>query len=399
MLFTVQPHPRPSPEERGAKAEDLTYSLFPIRHSQFPIHHFPMKKLFPIIFLSTFAISAFAQDSTQSNLKISGYLEAYYGYDFNQPKNGNRPGFVYSHNRHNEFNLNLGFIKAAYDNGNVRANFAVMAGTYANANYAAEPGVLKNIYEANAGVKLAKNANLWLDAGIFASHIGFESAVSKDCWTLTRSILAENSPYYEAGAKLTYITSNNKWTLTGLVLNGWQRIQRVEGNSSIGLGTQIQYKPTDKITLNSSTFFGNDKPDSVKQNRYFHNFYCIFQISEKFGLTTGFDFGWEQKAKGSSAYNTWYSPVLIARYQFVDKWFVAARGEYYKDKNGVIIATGTPYGFETFGYSLNFDYAPFPNAVIRLEGKIYDSKDAIFTRDNSPVANNGLITSSIAISF
>lgn len=358
-----------------------------------------MKKLFSILFLSAITVFSYAQDSTQNNLKISGYLEAYYGYDFNQPQNGNRPGFVYSHNRHNEFNLNLGFIKAAYDNGNVRANLAVMAGTYANANLGTEPGVLKNIYEANAGVKLAKNANLWLDAGIFASHIGFESAVSKDCWTLTRSMLAENSPYYEAGAKLTYITNDNKLSLTGLVLNGWQRIQRVEGNSTLGFGTQIQYKPTDKITLNSSTFFGNDKPDSVKQNRYFHNFYGIFQITEKFGLTTGFDIGWEQNAKSSSSYNTWYSPALIARYQFADKWFVAARGEYYKDKNGVIISTGTPNGFETFGYSLNIDYAPFPNAVIRLEGKMYDSKDAIFTRDNMPVANNGLITSSIAISF
>ena len=28
---------------------------------------------------------------------------------------------------------------------------------------------------------------------------------------LTRSLVAENSPYFESGAKLTYITRNNKW--------------------------------------------------------------------------------------------------------------------------------------------------------------------------------------------
>ena len=33
-------------------------------------------------------------------------------------------------------------------------------------------------------LKLAKKKNLWIDAGILPSHIGFESAVSKDCWTL-----------------------------------------------------------------------------------------------------------------------------------------------------------------------------------------------------------------------
>ncbi len=39
------------------------------------------------------------------------YVEAYYHYDFNKPADNNRPGFIYSHNRHNEFNLNLALIK------------------------------------------------------------------------------------------------------------------------------------------------------------------------------------------------------------------------------------------------------------------------------------------------
>ncbi len=182
-----------------------------------------MKKL---LFISTLLTGTqlVAQDSTKGSLIISGYVEAYYSYDFNRPINNNRPGFIYSHNRHNEFTINLAFLKGSYNAEKIRANFALAAGTYMNANYAAEPGVLKNIYEANAGVKLSKNKNLWLDAGIFGSHIGFETAVSKDCWNVTRSILAENSPYYEAGAKFTYTADNGKWMVSGLALNGWQRI-------------------------------------------------------------------------------------------------------------------------------------------------------------------------------
>ncbi len=139
-----------------------------------------------------------------------------------------------------------------------------MTGTYPNANLATEPGVLKNIYEANIGVKLSSSRNLWLEAGIFGSHIGFESAIGKDCWTLTRSILADNTPYYEAGAKVSYNTPDGKWFLSALVLNGWQRIQRVDGNSLPSFGTQVMFKPTDEITLNSSTFIGTDKPDSAR---------------------------------------------------------------------------------------------------------------------------------------
>ena len=181
-----------------------------------------MKKILSVtlLFIGTNII---AQDST-GVLTISGYAEAYYQYDFNKPADNNRPGFIYSHNRHNEFNLNLGFVKANYAAERVRANLALGAGTYMNANYAAEPGVLKNIVEANVGIKISKKKNVWIDAGIMPSHIGFESAVSKDCWTITRSILAENSPYFEAGAKISYTTDDGKWLLSGMALNGWQRI-------------------------------------------------------------------------------------------------------------------------------------------------------------------------------
>ena len=359
-----------------------------------------MKKLLFSAAIIMAAVTTQAQDSTKTNnLTISGYAEIYYGFDFNRPVNNTRPGFVYSHNRHNEVNLNLGFIKANYDNGLIRANVALMAGTYTNANLAAEPGVLKNIFEANAGIKLSKSANLWLDAGIFSSHIGFESAVSKDCWVLTRNIASENTPYYEAGAKLTYITNDGKLTLSGLYLNGWQRIQRQDANSKPAGGVQLTYKPSGSITLNYSNYLGVEGADSVGVKRFYNNFYGIFQVTKVLGLTLGFDYGSQQQAKNSSAYYHVLSPVAIARYQLASKWAMAGRIEYYQDKNGVFIATGTPNGFKTTGYSLNLDYAPVSNAVIRLEGKVYDSKDEVFTRFGNPINTNPLITASFAVSF
>ena len=338
-------------------------------------------------------------DTTLSPITYSGYIETYYLYDFGNPADHNRPGFVYSHNRHNEVNINLGYIKAAYQKDNLRANIALMAGTYSNANLAAEPGVLKNIYEGNVGVKVSKKSNLWIDAGIFSSHIGFESAVSKDCWTLTRSILADNSPYYESGVKLSYTSPSEKWFISGLFLNGWQRIQRVDYNNTTAFGTQFTFKPNKKITLNSSSFIGNDKPDSAKQMRYFNNLYGIVRLNDKLAFTAGLDIGAEQISKGSSDYNMWYSPVLIIKLSPDSKNSFTARIEYYEDKNGVIIGTGTPNGFKTMGYSLNYDHAISDNAVWRIEGKSYTSKDKIFMKDESPSNSNFSITTSLAVSF
>ena len=360
-----------------------------------------MKNLLLSVFGLVILKPAIAQDSTKTKnpLTLSGYVEAYYNHDFNRPINNTVPGFLYNFNRANEVNVDLAFIKANYATDRIRANVALATGTYMNANYSVEPGVLKNIYEANIGVKLSQKSNLWLDAGIMPSHIGFESAIGKDNWTLSRSLLAENSPYFESGVKLGYTSKDEKLYLSAMYLNGWQRIQRVDGNSTPGFGTQITYKPTGMVTLNYSTFIGNDKPDSLKQMRYFHNVYGIFQLTQKFGLTAGFDFGSEKKTEGSSGSNTWYTPVLIARFSPTEKIRIAARGEYYSDKSGVIISTGTPNGFKTFGYSLNLDYLPVENVVWRIEARDLNSKDAIFTHDDSPKSQNYFITTSVALAF
>ncbi len=351
-----------------------------------------------IIFLFTISLASAQSDST--SLIFSGYAETYFAYDFGKPKNHNRPGFIYSHNRSNEVNLNLGYLKAGYAASNVRANLALAAGTYMNANLAAEPGVLRNVFEANAGVRLSKNSDTWVDAGIFTSHIGFESAVGKDCWTLTRSILAENSPYYESGVKLSHTTDDAHWFFSTLVLNGWQRIQRVDGNNTPAFGTQITFNPTENITLNSSTFIGSDKPDEVRQMRYFHNFYGIFQLNEKWAATLGFDIGAEQVSKGGSDKNTWYSPVCILKYAPNDKWSLAGRAEYYSDENGVIIGTGTPNGFKALGFSLNLDCAVRDNVLWRIEGRGFSSEDEIFTdKDGAASSGNFALTTSLAVSF
>ncbi|WP_290790736.1 porin [Flavihumibacter sp. UBA7668] len=350
----------------------------------------------------TFA--ATAQDSVQTinstnPLTISGYVEGYYSYDFNQPSNNNRPDFLYNFNRHNEFTINLGFIKAAYVTERTRANLAAGVGTYMNANYAAEPGVLKYILEANAGYKLSSKNNLWFDIGILPSHIGFESAIGKDNWTLTRSLVAENTPYFESGAKLTYTTKDGKLLVSAMALNGWQRISRVDGNSLMSWGTQVTYKPTDKFTFNYSTFIGTDKPDTARLWRYHNNLYGIFQITDKVGLIANLDYGLEQNSPNSNKLNQWYTPVAILRITPNSNWAIAIRGEYFSDQNGVIIGTGTANGFKTFSGSVNLDYRPLPAILLRIEGRHMNSKDAIFTKENMARNNNSAISFSTSIAF
>lgn len=353
--------------------------------------------------LCIFTITVNAQTDSSSwskkpEVSCSGLVDFYYAYDFNESTTANRQPFLYNHNRHNEFNLNLGILKVSAKHLKYRANLALHAGTYVVDNYAAEPAALQHIYESNIGLSLNKKNNLWLDAGIFGSHIGFESAISKDCWTLTRSLLAENSPYYLSGVKLTY-NPNAHWEFAAIICNGWQRIKKVSGNSLPSFGSQIKYFKGDKLTVNWSTFIGTDDPDTARRMRYFNNLYLQVQLTKKFGFIAGFDIGEQQSKKYSSKYNTWFSPIIILRNSFTNKWSASIRSEHYQDKDEVIISTLTPKGFQTSGLSLNIDYLPSKNIACRMEGRWLKSADKIFQKQNKNVADNFAVVNSIAISF
>ena len=359
-----------------------------------------MRRILTFSILCLASLVATAQDDNpwqqMPDFRIGGFMDVFYVYDFNEPQGSTRQPFLYNHNRHNEFNLNLGLLKIGVDHAKYRANLGLQVGTYVNDNMASEPESLKYLFEANIGISLNEKNNLWLDAGILPSHIGFESAISMENYTLTRSILAENSPYFETGAKLTYNPSD-KWEIAGLILNGWQRIQRLKGNSLPSFGTQVTFTPSEAVTVNWSTFIGTDDPDETRRMRYFNNFYGQFRVSEKFEFIAGFDIGAQQESKGSSNYDIWLSPVIIGQYHFSDHWKSAVRAEYYQDETGIIISTDTPNGFQTTGLSLNLDYLPSKKIICRIEGRLLNSKDEVFETKTGTSNNNFIIATSIAI--
>ncbi len=359
---------------------------------------------FCLLLLLLLKVPARAQDPSQPEktgpqVSFSAVADVFYSYDFNRPATGIRQPFVYNHNRHNEFNLNLGLLRAAVAHEKYRAAIGLQGGTYAQDNYAAEQPLLRPIYEAYAGISLNPKNSLWLDAGIFGSHIGFESAVTSENWTPTRSLLAENSPYFLSGVKLTY-QPTAEWLISAVVTNGWQHIQRLPGNTLLSFGTQVQYVKEERFILNWSTFVGTDDPDSTRRMRYFNNVYGQFKLSPRLGLIAGFDLGLQQSSKGSSEYVSWLSPVLIARYLLNDRWATAVRAEYYADPSGLIVPLLNAHDFATSGFSANLDYQPAEAVMWRLEGRWFHSPDKIFETETGQFSkNNFFITSTLTVSF
>lgn len=336
-----------------------------------------MKKLIAILVYYGFIQFNIAQSDSSAKFNFSTFGELYYSYDFSEPANHEKANYLYNHKRHNELNLNILLLKCTYNNEVIRANGAVMVGNYAQYNLASEPVWARFINEANVGFKLSKKRNTWLDFGIFPSHIGFESVISSDCWTLTRSLLAENTPFYETGIRLSSTGKKEKFTWSFLALNGWQKIQKPDNQSYPALGTQINYKPIKSLLFNYSNFIGSDKPDSLNSLRVFHNFYFTYNPERRICLTTGFDLGTETDHI-SNKIHTWHAAVLMTRIKLNESLSLNCRGEYYYDPEEVVIATGTENGFQTWGASMNIDYHFYEHLIYRLEGKYYNSRDVIY---------------------
>jgi hypothetical protein len=346
----------------------------------------------PLFIIAMALVSASGQSNVLSRVAVQAYGELYYGYDFSNPEDHERPYFVYNHKRHNEVNANLLLVRATYADSSVRANIGLMAGTYAQYNLAAEPEWARFIYEASIGIRLSRRHDLWMDAGIMPSHLGFESAIGADNWTLTRSLTAEESPYYETGIKVTHISRNQKWTTALLLLNGWQRIQRPDGINAPSFGFQLSVKTNETLTLNYSNFIGTDKPDDQQTLRTFHNLYAIWEPGERLGLIAGFDIGTESAEDQSTS--MWYTPVAILRYALSPRWSSTFRAEYYRDDDEIIVPAEGFSGFSTLGLSANLDYRIRENLMVRLEGKTYQAGDPVFSDGK---AENYAVTAALTL--
>lgn len=355
-----------------------------------------MKKIwqFSLPLLFVFSFTGKAQTIDSLKIDFSGFIESYYAYDFNKPSENQKLPFMYNYNRHNEFNINNALLRVRARYENVYASFAVHAGTYVEDNYAAED--IQLISEAIVGVYLDDKRKHVVEMGIMPSYIGFETATSASNLTLTRSMLAENSPYFITGIKYQFQPSE-KWTFATLLTNGWQRIAKPDKSALPAFGSQITFKPTENAILNWNTFIGDEPTDLGLRTRYFSNLFFDYQWDENWRTIAGFDIGM-QKSSLDDKYQNWFSPVFIAQYSINSKWQTAFRTEYYQDENNVIVNVND-LAFKTFGNSLNVDFLPSKNVKVRVEARWLKSQEAIFIRNNQPFEDNFFITTSMSFEF
>ncbi|HEY0652094.1 MAG TPA: outer membrane beta-barrel protein [Chryseosolibacter sp.] len=352
---------------------------------------------FPSIAFSQIVNTATMDSSSYvvtGKVTVEGYVDTYYAYNFNERDTKDIPYFV-SMSRHNEFNVNLAFVDVKYSSHSLRARIVPGFGTYVNANYANEPASLKNLIEANVGIRIFKDKGFWIDAGVLGSPYTNESAISKDHLAYTRSLAAENVPYYLSGVKAT-LPLSSKFNAYLFLLNGWQQI--ADQNSNKSFGSQIELRPNNNLLITWNTYIGKERAaiDSVNGTRYFSDLYFIYKKA-KLSMTGCVYYGIQEHMDENLK---WMQANIITRYRLSSVVSTTLRFEYFNDSKGVLIVPVVPAAeFKTSGASLGIDFLIEDNVLLRTEARQLFSSNNIYLDRGRPATSSFTLTASLCAWF
>jgi hypothetical protein len=330
-------------------------------------------------------ITGLAQtDSLKKNLTLSVGIEPYYGHAFNKK---DRAIFTMGPNYHisDAFNINLAYIELKYESTKVRGKFTPGFGSYMDVNYSNEFGLFKNIIEASAGYLIDQKHGIWLDVGILPSPFTNETAFARDHIMLTRSVCAENSPYYITGARLSY-KLNSRATLYGYLINGWQNIR--DFNTQKAGTFQFEYKKDDKLIVNWNVFLGYEGSfqNPADQERLFSDAYIIYKGSKKLSYTACILGGRQYRSQNNKA--DFFSGNLAVNYQLFKPLSISGRIERMSDVNKAITNQnfiGNDRGKISNSFSLGLNYQPQKEVLYRLECRRFFGINKLFSDDyNEP---------------
>jgi hypothetical protein len=350
------------------------------------------------------ALGAQAPDTT-IKVTFGGFVDSYYAYDFGKPPTFDRSfadgaTFTTQPARHNEFNINLAYVEALLSGDRIRGRLALQAGTAVQSNYAAEPSngaisgptLARHIQEAYGGYQVT--SSLWVDAGVFYSHMGMESWASKDNPVYTRSLTAEYSPYYSSGVRATWAASS-KLTARLDVVNGWQNIS--ETNSDKGVGLRLDYNPSSTLSLSYYNFFNGEVGGRL---RVFNGAGVKLTPDARTTIVGQFDVGSLDAPSSGGESSSWYGFSLIGRRFLNDRVAIAGRVERFDDADQVNIATGLAEPFQGNGASIGLDVMPNAKFLWRTEFRGFSNKEPVFPESGGGASSqNTLLVTSFGIVF
>jgi hypothetical protein len=297
---------------------------------------------------------------------INFFLDAYYGYNFNQPigrVNLLRAYDVLS----NAFSINQAgaiFENAADPDHGKRFGLRLdlqfgqatqtLQGSSANEP---RPEIYRNIFQAYGTYVAPIGKGLTIDFGKFASSLGYEGNYTKDQINYSRSFWFNFLPFYHLGLRANYkfndVLAVNYW-----MVNGTNQSEPFNGFKDEFIGLSVT--PNKNITWNVQYYIGQEHPDvmyfpnggappnaptlqgvpfepitnSAGGKLHIIDTYVSWQATPKWLFALEADDEIQRLHENSFPDHTDGGAAYL-KYQFTPKFYVGARAEYLSDRGGL----------------------------------------------------------------
>lgn len=282
-------------------------------------------------------INALAQDSAkQSKPVISGSIDAYYRYNFNNPKSGATNNLTSFTNSQNSFELGMASIRADHSIGQVSGTIDLGFGRRAE-EFSYNDGDVDN--NKNGFISLSNIKQLYLSyapsqklkftAGKWGTHIGYEMVDAYLNRNYSMSYMFSYGPFFHTGIKADLNIAGKTSVMAG-VANPTDYATTTRSAKFI-IGQLSTATSNDKLKAYLNYQGGNyatgsrlDQLDLVLSGT----------ISSRLSLAYNGTIQFRNPQSGSSG--NWWGSAMYISYDPAASYGFTLRGEYFSDAEGML---------------------------------------------------------------
>lgn len=313
--------------------------------------------------------------------EVSGVVDAYFHYNFNEPATGAYTPLRNFDVKHNQFTLGLVEValgKPAAADDRVGFRIDLQYGNTAQI-FNADPldgnamvgSALINVQQGYVSYLAPAGRGLTFEVGKFVTPIGTEATEAHLNNNYSRSFLYALGPYYHLGARVSYPVSS-KVTLTGMVVNGWNAAS--DNNSGKSFGGGITVAPNSKLTFIQNVLVGPEQNGNPDDWRTYSDTNLAYAATNT--VTTGVNYVYAMDKLAGRSVN-WQGVALYLKGQITPVFALSPRFEWFNDSDG--FATGVSQVLQEFTMTAELKHAR--GLITRFEFRRDWSDTAYFTKN------------------
>ncbi len=381
-------------------------------------------------------------DAIELSAFVDAYASVNYNFPKPQHDSLNADGSPRQANLLRQFDRSNGFalswvgVNASYAPDPVGATVSLRFGPTANLIAGSGFSGDASSYDSANGLSIVKQAFAsWkpgggdsmfqLDVGKFDTPYGAEVAESHLNLNYTRGLLFASQPLFHTGLRGSFAISD-AFDFKIIAVNGWNNTFDNNAGKSLGaqlnfhvhgrdgedlLGASLGYMGgperddhdtvvcsqentkvdtasgkcvSSPMTPAGDTYVFDRPTTNTKGLRHLVDLVVVANPIERLRLMLNADFGAERRrdSDNPSQFNTfnYFGVMAAARVAIVDQLGIAARGEYFRDNGGFLVAERPDVHKDLVSGTLTLDFLPADFLTIRLDGRLDWASHEIFNK-------------------